>query len=128
MSETGRRCSCPVLYVSLTVELCAPAHSLNDSFESQLAQEMDALDHIPEESVGSGCSGSGSGSGSVGLPGADLLYTWRDHVSCEDLLEFAADRPNVRRTRGPAHGAESDEVSRGLPAMCPGLGVWRGRN
>ncbi|XP_037089033.1 activated Cdc42 kinase-like isoform X2 [Pollicipes pollicipes] len=75
-----------------------PRLNLNDSFESQLAQEMEALDHIPEERAGSPPAG------------ADLLYTWRDHVSCEDLLEFAADRPNVRRTRGPAHGAESDEV------------------
>ncbi|XP_057330388.1 activated Cdc42 kinase-like isoform X4 [Microplitis mediator] len=33
-----------------------------------------------------------------------------DHVSCEDLLEFACDRPNVRRTRGPHNGAQSDEV------------------
>ncbi|XP_043213446.1 activated Cdc42 kinase-like isoform X2 [Amphibalanus amphitrite] len=87
-----------------------PRLNLNDSFESQLAQEMEALDHIPEECVGSAGSGSGSGSGSVCPPGADLLYTWRDHVSCEDLLEFAADRPNARRTRGPAHGAQSDEV------------------
>ncbi|XP_044003015.1 activated Cdc42 kinase-like isoform X5 [Aphidius gifuensis] len=33
-----------------------------------------------------------------------------DHVSCEDLLEFACDGPNVRRTRGPHNGEQSDEV------------------
>ncbi|XP_071450901.1 activated Cdc42 kinase-like [Hetaerina americana] len=33
-----------------------------------------------------------------------------DHVSCEDLLEFACDGPNVRRTRGRARGVDSDEV------------------
>lgn len=33
-----------------------------------------------------------------------------DHVSCEDLLEFACDGPNTRRTRGPRNGEHSDEV------------------
>ncbi|KAJ8669292.1 hypothetical protein QAD02_000551 [Eretmocerus hayati] len=33
-----------------------------------------------------------------------------DHVSCEDLLEFACDGPNSRRTRGPNNGERSDEV------------------
>ncbi|XP_015114732.1 activated Cdc42 kinase-like isoform X2 [Diachasma alloeum] len=33
-----------------------------------------------------------------------------DHVSCEDLLEFACDGPNARRTRGPHNGEQSDEV------------------
>lgn len=33
-----------------------------------------------------------------------------DHVSCEDLLEFACDQPNSRRTRGPRNGEQSDEV------------------
>lgn len=33
-----------------------------------------------------------------------------DHVSCEDLLDFACDGPNARRTRGRAHGPLSDEV------------------
>ncbi|XP_076545939.1 activated Cdc42 kinase-like isoform X7 [Osmia lignaria lignaria] len=33
-----------------------------------------------------------------------------DHVSCEDLLEFACDGPNARRTRGPRNGKQSDEV------------------
>lgn len=32
-----------------------------------------------------------------------------DHVSCEDLLDFA-DGPNLRRTRGPSNGESSDEV------------------
>ncbi|XP_077257610.1 activated Cdc42 kinase-like isoform X4 [Temnothorax americanus] len=34
-----------------------------------------------------------------------------DHVSCEDLLEFACDGPNTRRTRGPRNGEQSDEQS-----------------
>jgi len=33
-----------------------------------------------------------------------------DHVSCEDLLEFACDTPNARRTQGKARGVDSDEV------------------
>lgn len=33
-----------------------------------------------------------------------------DHVSCEDLLDFAYDRPNAHRTRGPQNGEQSDEV------------------
>lgn len=33
-----------------------------------------------------------------------------DHVSCEDLLDFACDGPNARRTRGPRNGEQSDEV------------------
>lgn len=34
----------------------------------------------------------------------------REHVSCEDLLEFACDGPNASRTRGKACGITSDEV------------------
>ena len=41
-----------------------------------------------------------------------------DVVSCEDLLEFACDGPNVRRTQGPTHGPQSDEVR----IMCKVLG------
>ncbi|XP_033223846.1 activated Cdc42 kinase-like isoform X2 [Belonocnema kinseyi] len=33
-----------------------------------------------------------------------------DHVSCEDLLDFAYDRPNTLRTSGPQNGEQSDEV------------------
>jgi len=33
-----------------------------------------------------------------------------DHVSCEDLLEFACDTPNARRTQSKARGQDSDEV------------------
>ena len=39
------------------------------------------------------------------------LYQSSDHVSCEDLLDFALDKPNCRRTQGPAHGIQSDEVN-----------------
>lgn len=45
------------------------------------------------------------------LPGhASDLSRQSDHVSCEDLLEFACDGPNTRRTRGPRNGEQSDEV------------------
>ena len=37
------------------------------------------------------------------------VYQSGDHVSCEDLLEFARDRPDSRRTSGPQHGENSDE-------------------
>lgn len=48
---------------------------------------MDALEHMEGES-----------------------RTLREHVSCEDLLEFACDVPNSRRTRGKSSGVNSDEV------------------
>lgn len=41
---------------------------------------------------------------------ASDLSRQSDHVSCEDLLEFACDLPNIRRTRGPHNGEQSDEV------------------
>ncbi|KAL6259951.1 hypothetical protein P5V15_009860 [Pogonomyrmex californicus] len=41
---------------------------------------------------------------------ASDLSRQSDHVSCEDLLEFACDGPNTRRTRGPRNGEQSDEV------------------
>ncbi|XP_076231959.1 activated Cdc42 kinase-like isoform X3 [Calliopsis andreniformis] len=41
---------------------------------------------------------------------ASDLSRQSDHVSCEDLLEFACDGPNTRRTRGPRNGEHSDEV------------------
>ncbi|CAK9818254.1 Activated Cdc42 kinase-like [Anthophora plagiata] len=44
------------------------------------------------------------------LPGQSDLSRQSDHVSCEDLLEFACDGPNARRTRGPRNGEQSDEV------------------
>ncbi|XP_050716113.1 activated Cdc42 kinase-like isoform X2 [Eriocheir sinensis] len=110
--------------------------SLNDSFESQVASEMDALDDIQEEELSVSPPGphppayptssapephtpspdpllpsngfrerlGGGGSG------GSSLYQYGDHVSCEDLLDFAMDRPNSRRTQGPARGTQSDEV------------------
>ncbi|RZF32206.1 hypothetical protein LSTR_LSTR004069 [Laodelphax striatellus] len=56
------------------------------TFDDRLA---DALDRLEEEDDG--------------LP-------LREHVSCEDLLEFACDGPNASRTRGKARGITSDEV------------------
>ncbi|XP_014231362.1 tyrosine-protein kinase PR2 isoform X9 [Trichogramma pretiosum] len=45
----------------------------------------------------------------IDLKGESMTRT-SDHVSCEDLLEFACDKPNSRRTRGPRNGEQSDEV------------------
>ncbi|XP_039279491.1 activated Cdc42 kinase-like isoform X3 [Nilaparvata lugens] len=61
----------------------------DSTFDDRLA---DALDRLEEEEQGEG-----------GLP-------LREHVSCEDLLEFACDAPNASRTRGKARGITSDEV------------------
>jgi len=73
------------------------ACSLDDSYDSQIASELEALDDMEEETNQSVTSSSS-------------LYQSRDHVSCEDLLDFACDRPNSKRTRGPAQGTDSDEV------------------
>lgn len=69
--------------------------SLDDSFEQHIACELAALDDIP---VDAGCS-----------TGSEMVRH-SDHVSCEDLLEFACDTPNARRTQGKARGVDSDEV------------------
>ena len=75
------------------------ACSLDDSYDSQIASELEALDDMEEETNQSVTSSSS-------------LYQSKDHVSCEDLLDFACDRPNSKRTRGPAQGTDSDEVRR----------------
>ncbi|KAJ9589855.1 hypothetical protein L9F63_017010 [Diploptera punctata] len=64
--------------------------SLDDSFEQRIAHELAALDDIP-------------------TTGGEMIRH-SDHVSCEDLLEFACDAPNARRTQGKARGVDSDEV------------------
>ena len=64
--------------------------SLDDSFEQRIAHELAALDDIPST-------------------GSEMIRH-SDHVSCEDLLEFACDAPNARRTQGKARGVDSDEV------------------
>lgn len=94
------------------------SNNLDDSFESQVASEMDALDDIT--GTGDLCPENESPPPGVAPPsfpevGSDemsggTLYQSGDHVSCEDLLDFALDRPNSRRTQGRAHGADSDEV------------------
>ncbi|XP_046593427.1 activated Cdc42 kinase-like isoform X8 [Neodiprion lecontei] len=53
---------------------------------------------------------SASSSSSSSVTRTSDLSRQSDHVSCEDLLEFACDGPNVRRTRGPRNGEQSDEV------------------
>lgn len=64
-----------------------------DSFEERIACELDALDEIDEHREND-----------------NTTPPLREHVSCEDLLEFACDGPNARRTQGKARGADSDEV------------------
>lgn len=103
--------------------------TLDDSFESQVASEMDALDDIQEEEQNLSPVGplpppfptpesftntepipTSNGFGESPGGGNGSLYQSGDHVSCEDLLDFAMDRPNSRRTQGPANGTQSDEV------------------
>ncbi|XP_054719858.1 activated Cdc42 kinase-like [Uloborus diversus] len=69
----------------------ARTFTLDDSFENEIQAEIDSLDNIPEEE-------------------SQLMYKGGDHVSCEDLLEFALDIPNTRRTQGRTRGIDSDEV------------------
>ncbi|XP_064459507.1 activated Cdc42 kinase-like [Ornithodoros turicata] len=75
-----------------------PARSVcsshDDSFENQIQAEIDSLDNIPNLDAHS----------------PPTIYKNSDHVSCEDLLEFAMDRPNAKRTQGRACGIDSDEV------------------
>lgn len=66
----------------------------DDSFENQIQEEIDSLDHLT----------------TADAPSPPTIYKNSDHVSCEDLLEFAMDRPNAKRTQGPARGVDSDEV------------------
>lgn len=53
-------------------------YRLDDSFENEIQAEIDSLDNIPEEK-------------------SQNMYKGGDHVSCEDLLEFALDKPNIHR-------------------------------
>lgn len=68
--------------------------NLDDSFENQIQEEIDSLDHLA----------------TTDAPSPPTIYKNSDHVSCEDLLEFAMDRPNAKRTQGPSQGVDSDEV------------------
>jgi len=69
--------------------------SLDDSFEQHIACELAALDDIP---------------GDAGCCTESEMVRHSDHVSCEDLLEFACDTPNARRSQSKARGQDSDEV------------------
>lgn len=112
---------------------CCRSGGLDDSFDSQVASEMDALDevtdmdlqpsrddfsHVPSsidqhDGVHDTCSKSVACSSSDACSSASSLlsgsYQSGDHVSCEDLLQFALDRPDARRTAGPQHGENSDQ-------------------
>ena len=99
ISSAGQGLSAEVNLVSLPpAKPPRAACNLDDSYDSQIASELEALDDMEEESNQSVTSSSS-------------LYQSKDHVSCEDLLDFACDRPNSKRTRGPAQGTDSDEVS-----------------
>jgi len=102
---------------------------MDDSFDERIACELEALDDIPGPEVdadgddllngltglsvcdaaGGGASGS-AGPAAAAAAGPVTMLRHSDHVSCEDLLEFAHDGPNARRTSGKARGVDSDEV------------------
>ncbi|KAH8040073.1 hypothetical protein HPB51_009329 [Rhipicephalus microplus] len=52
----------------------------DESFENQIQEGIDSLDHLATDA-----------------PSLPTIYKNSDHVSCEDLLEFAMDRPNAKR-------------------------------
>lgn len=79
--------------------------NLDDSYDSQIATELEALDDIEDEAA-------------LSVASSSSLYQSKDHVSCEDLLDFACDRPNSKRTRGPSQGTDSDEVFCILSCCC----------
>jgi activated CDC42 kinase 1 len=91
------------------------AFRIDDSFENQIASELAELDNIPEEEPMMWLTQPVPPPPPLAVPEEDddddeALLRNGDHVSCEDLLDFACDGPNSRRTRGPAHGSLSDEV------------------
>ncbi|XP_065338775.1 activated Cdc42 kinase-like isoform X3 [Cloeon dipterum] len=99
---------------------------LDDSFDNQIANELAALDNIPEEESQQHNNSPARPSHPPPPPPPPLaepedeleddedeevlLLRNGDYVSCEELRDFACDVPNVRRTQGPTHGPQSDEV------------------
>lgn len=86
----------------LYVQTLGWCRSTEDGFEERIACELDALEHMEGES-----------------------RTLREHVSCEDLLEFACDVPNSRRTRGKSSGVNSDEVRIMGKVLGNKVRLWR---
>jgi hypothetical protein len=99
----------------------------DDSFEQRIATELAALDEMPPDGDDAVDETPAAEEGAEPVdappsPGADhetaegrdpepgALLKHGDHVSCEDLLEFACDAPNAARTRGPLRGLLSDEA------------------
>jgi len=72
---------------------------MNDAFEDEIACSIDALDNIPESKYTSPKTSLEHS--------PPLVHYNRDHVSCEDLLEFS---PREERGKGHKRGVESDEV------------------
>ncbi|KAK3912587.1 Activated Cdc42 kinase-like [Frankliniella fusca] len=91
------------------------AGSHDDSYDQRLACEIDRLDDLDIDTTDGGQEEDslvtiGYQNGYASMAGEDPVFRLSDHVSCEDLLEFACDGPNSRRTRGKARGVDSDEV------------------
>lgn len=90
--------------------------SHDDSYEQRLACEIDRLDDLEIDATDGGheedtlVTLDGGIASIANLTAGDPVFRLSDHVSCEDLLEFACDGPNTRRTRGKARGVDSDEV------------------
>lgn len=72
---------------------------MNDAFEEEIACSIDALDNIPESKYTSPKTSLEHS--------PPLVHYNRDHVSCEDLLEFS---PREERGKGHKRGVDSDEV------------------
>ncbi|XP_026280289.1 activated Cdc42 kinase-like isoform X4 [Frankliniella occidentalis] len=87
--------------------------SHDDSYDQRLACEIDRLDDLDIDATDGGHEEDTLvtlENGIATLTSGDPVFRLSDHVSCEDLLEFACDGPNSRRTRGKARGIDSDEV------------------
>ncbi|KAG1661241.1 Activated Cdc42 kinase-like [Nymphon striatum] len=78
--------------------------SLDESFEKKIEAQIDSLDEIPDEDAP-----------------CPPMQKHNDHVSCEDLLDFALDKPNAKRTQGRSRGIDSDEVRIMIKVLAGGV-------
>ncbi|RWS16232.1 Tyrosine-protein kinase PR2-like protein [Dinothrombium tinctorium] len=80
----------------------ARSYLVEDSFEMQIQTAIDNMDSIPSTVTPNSVD-------TVDSPNASREQQSNNHhVSCEDLLDFAADKP--KRTSGREKGSDSDEV------------------
>ncbi|KAB7506159.1 Tyrosine-protein kinase PR2 [Armadillidium nasatum] len=84
--------------------------SHDESFESQLAYEIESLDEMQSDAPGGITPVGVAPPAFPSIEEGGSLFPSSDHVSCEDLLVFAFDKPSCRKTQGPLHGTQSDEV------------------